>query len=183
MRAPRVSRTPSRSSAGLKKRSIAALSLGGSAVDVSPPPEPDEQPTAAAPTSPPAAAIPRSRRAPAGGGTCRCRRLPAPGAGRAADRGRADQHAGGDDPEQSSCAGGERQFTISTGVPSGNTFESFVISSLSMRMQPWVTLFPSTEASLLPWTPTSASPPLNSLRASECADRPYANGPYTVLGS
>src|SRR5439155_14350066 len=111
------------------------------------------------------------------------RGIPAAGAGRTPGRDRACQRAGGGDPEQSSFARGEPQLTISTGVPSGSTFESFVISSLSMRMQPWVTLFPNTEVSLLPCTPTSASPPLYSLRTSECADRPYANGPYTVLGS
>ena len=85
--APRVSRTPSRSSSGAKTRSIAALSLGGSAFDESPSPEPDEQPTTAVHA----------------------------------------ERAGGSNPEQSPCARGEPQFTISTGVPSGSTFESFVI--------------------------------------------------------
>src|SRR5215208_3983074 len=31
--------------------------------------------------------------------------------------------------------------------------------------------------------PISASPPANVVRASECAESPYANGPYTLRGS
>src|SRR5262249_20886818 len=102
-------------------------------------------------------------------------------AGRARDRGYADHHAGDRDPESRCCSA--CQLTISTGVPSGRTFESLTIWSLSMRMQPWVTLLPSTDESLLPWTPTSASPPLYSVSTSEWAESPYANGPYTVFGS
>ena len=57
----------------------------------------------------------------------RLRRVAVAGTGRAADHGGACQRAGGSNPEQSPCARGEPQFTISTGVPSGSTFESFVI--------------------------------------------------------
>ena len=55
---------------------------------------------------------------------------------------------------------------MSTGVPSGSMPASRVISVLSMRMQPWVTLVPSTDASLLPWMPVSPSPPSNDVGVS-----------------
>ncbi len=58
-----------------------------------------------------------------------------------------------------------------------------MIFALLIRMQPWLASVPSTDVSLLPWIPTSASPPAKVSRASEWPDSPYAYGPYTVFGS
>ena len=57
--------------------------------------------------------------------------------------------------------GAERQLLV-----------SMVMASLSMRMQPCVTSLPSTDASLLPWMPISASPPLKVSSTSEWLDSP-----------
>ncbi len=65
-----------------------------------------------------------------------------------------------------------RAQVISTGVPSGSCFDSIVIAALSMRTQPCVTSEPSTDASLLPWMPISASPPAKVSSTSEWLDRP-----------
>ena len=64
------------------------------------------------------------------------------------------------------------QALISTGVPSGRSPARRVMLSLLILTHPWVTLFPSTDASLLPWMPSSPSPPLNVVRTSECPESP-----------
>ena len=61
---------------------------------------------------------------------------------------------------------------ISTGVPKGSNVVRVVIAALLMRMQPWLASVPSFEVSLLPWMPTSASPPLNVCKTSEKPDSP-----------
>jgi hypothetical protein len=68
--------------------------------------------------------------------------------------------------------GARAHATTSTGVPSGRVAASRVMAALSMRMQPCVTLLPNTDASLLPWIPTSPSPPLKVEYTSEWLERP-----------
>jgi hypothetical protein len=48
---------------------------------------------------------------------------------------------------------------ISTGVPSGRIFESRVMSRFAMRMQPWLTSWPSSSGWFVPCRPISPFPP------------------------
>ena len=66
----------------------------------------------------------------------------------------------------------QRYGRIWTGTPSGRMPARKVIPSFDIRMQPWLTCWPSSSGSLVPWSPMTPSPPAKLVSWSEKPESP-----------